>query len=63
MITVVFDDSVDPYFARQLVNERLTAARERIPANLQPQLGPLATPFGEVYQYTLEAEDFSATEL
>lgn len=63
MITVVFEDSVDPYFARQLVNERLAAARERIPAGLEPQLGPLATPFGEVYQYTLEAPALSPTEL
>ncbi len=63
MITVVFEDSVEPYFARQLVNERLAAARERIPGGLEPQLGPLATPFGEVYQYTLESDGFTPTEL
>ena len=55
-ITVVFDDTVSPYFARQLVNERLQEVRGRIPAGLEPGLGPNATPFGEVYQFTIEGE-------
>src|SRR3954452_5101452 len=54
MITVVFDDSMDIYLARQLVNERLGQAQSRIPQGFQPMLGPLATAFGEVYQYTLQ---------
>lgn len=54
MITVVFDDSTDLYFARQIVNERLLEARTRLPEGLTPVLGPLATAFGEVYQYTVE---------
>jgi cobalt-zinc-cadmium resistance protein CzcA len=54
MITVVFDDSMDIYLARQLVSERLGEARSRIPQGLEPQLGPLATAFGEVYQFTLQ---------
>ena len=54
MITVVFDDSVDTYFARQVVNERIQQARSRLPAGLEPTMGPLATAFGEVYQYTLD---------
>ncbi len=53
MITVVFDDSMDIYLARQLVSERLGQVRSRIPQGLEPQLGPLATAFGEVYQFTL----------
>ncbi|MEZ5363414.1 MAG: CusA/CzcA family heavy metal efflux RND transporter [Bryobacterales bacterium] len=63
MITVVFEDWVDIFLARQQVTERLAQARERIPAGTEPQLGPLATPFGEVYQYTLEGGDLSAREL
>jgi cobalt-zinc-cadmium resistance protein CzcA len=63
MVTIVFNDDVDNYFARQLVNERLNEARARIPAGLEPALGPVATAFGEVYQYTLEGEGFSAMEL
>jgi cobalt-zinc-cadmium resistance protein CzcA len=63
MVTIVFADDVDNYFARQLVNERLNEARARIPAGLEPALGPVATAFGEVYQYTLEGEGYSAMEL
>jgi len=54
LITVVFQDGVDTYFARQLVNERLNEAKTRIAPGLLPTLGPVATAFGEVYQYTLE---------
>src|SRR5947209_1615700 len=53
MVTVVFDDSVPMYFARQLVSERLQQISSMLPANVQPTLGPPATAFGELYQYTL----------
>jgi len=56
MITVVFEDRVPVYFARQLVNERLSDARSRIPAGLEPTLGPVATAFGEIYQYLVEGD-------
>lgn len=55
-VTVVFDDSVDTYFARQLVLERLTQAREQIPENIgSPEMGPISTGLGEIYQYELRA--------
>jgi len=54
MVTLVFDDSLNQYLARQLVAERLQDVRARLPQNVQPALGPMATAFGEVYQYTLE---------
>ena len=63
MVTVVFEDDVSTYFARQLVTERLNEARGRIPAGLEPTLGPVATAFGEVYQYTIEGEGYSPMEL
>ncbi len=63
IVTVVFEDSVDTYFARQLVNERLAEARSRIPAGLDPTLGPVATAFGEIYQYTIEGEGYGAMDL
>jgi len=63
MVTIVFEDSVNTYFARQLVNERLAEARTRIPEGLEPTLGPVATAFGEVYQYTLESPHMSLMEL
>jgi cobalt-zinc-cadmium resistance protein CzcA len=56
MITVVFEDRVPVYFARQLVSERLAEARGRIPAGLEPTLGPVATAFGEIYQYLIEGD-------
>jgi cobalt-zinc-cadmium resistance protein CzcA len=56
MITVVFEDRVPVYFARQLVSERLAEARGRIPAGVEPTLGPVATAFGEIYQYLIEGD-------
>ncbi len=63
MVTLVFEDSVATYFARQLVNERLEEVRARLPAGLDPSLGPVATAFGEVYQYTVEGTNHSPMEL
>ena len=55
-VTVVFADSVNTYFARQLVLERLTQAREQIPENIgSPEMGPISTGLGEIYQYELKA--------
>ncbi len=53
MVTVVFDDSVAMYFARQLVAERLQQISSTLPRGIQPTLGLPATAFGELYQYTL----------
>ncbi len=53
-ITVVFHDDVDVYFARQLVLERMMAAKERLPDGLEPVMAPVSTGLGEVYQYYLE---------
>ena len=55
-VTVVFEDAVDIYFARQLVLERLSQAREQIPENIgSPEMGPISTGLGEIYQYELRA--------
>jgi heavy metal efflux system protein len=53
MVTIVFDDSVPMYFARQLVSERLQQISTTLPKGIQPTLGLPATAFGELYQYTL----------
>jgi cobalt-zinc-cadmium resistance protein CzcA len=53
MVTIVFDDSVAMYFARQLVAERLQQISSALPRGIQPTLGLPATAFGELYQYTL----------
>lgn len=54
MVTVVFEDDVDIYFARQLILERLIEAKEKLPEGVEPAMGPISTGLGEVYQYTLE---------
>ncbi|MEW5944125.1 MAG: efflux RND transporter permease subunit [Pseudomonadota bacterium] len=57
LITLVFTDTTDVYFARQLVMERLIEVAGRMPQGVTPVLGPLSTGLGEVYQYTLERPD------
>jgi cobalt-zinc-cadmium resistance protein CzcA len=63
MVTLIFEDDVNGWFARQLVNERLQEVRSRLPQGLDPVLGPMATAFGEVYQYTVEGGGLSQMEL
>ena len=69
VITVVFDEDVDIYFARQLINERLNEVSEKIPKHYgKPELTPVSTGLGEIYQYILKVKEgqehqYSATEL
>lgn len=56
MVQVIFDDGVDPYFARQVVSERLNGVAADLPTGVQPQLGPISTAMGEVYQYILRSD-------
>ena len=55
-ITVIFQEGTDIYFARQLVGERLNAARSALPAGLDPALGPIATGLGEIFMFTVDSE-------
>ena len=58
VITVVFKEGTDIYFARQLVFERLQAAREEVPEGVgTPEMGPNTSGLGQVFQYILRAED------
>ena len=54
VVTLIFADSVDQFRARQLVNERLMEVREHLPQGIAPALLPMATAFGEVFQYSVE---------
>ena len=54
VITLVFTDKTDIYFARQMVLERLIEVMGRMPPGVTPVLGPVSTGLGEVYQYTIE---------
>ncbi|MBX3185771.1 MAG: efflux RND transporter permease subunit [Labilithrix sp.] len=64
IVTLIFDDSSDVYFARQLVNERLVQVREFIPPSIgKPELGPITTALGEIYMFELRGEGRSPEEL
>jgi len=54
-VVVVFDDSMDTYFTRQVVFERLAMAKEALPEGVEPELGPISSGLGEIYQYVLES--------
>ncbi len=54
VVTLVFADDVDIYFARQLVFQRLEEAKSALPAGVETEMGPVATAMGEIYQYTID---------
>lgn len=54
-VIIVFDDDADTYFTRQVVFERLAAAKEKLPEGVEPEMGPISTGLGEIYQYALES--------
>ncbi|WP_240743344.1 CusA/CzcA family heavy metal efflux RND transporter [Ilyomonas limi] len=63
VITVVFKDNVDIYFARQLINERLLEAEDQIPAGLgKPELAPLSTGLGQIYEYVIHPKKGSESK-
>lgn len=55
-VTVIFEEGTDIYFARQQVSERLASIRGELPANVEPELGPIATGLGEIFMFTVDAE-------
>ena len=56
-VTVIFKDGTDLFFARQLVNERLQVAREQLPVGIETAMGPISTGLGEIFLWTVEAEE------
>jgi cobalt-zinc-cadmium resistance protein CzcA len=63
VITVVFEDKIDIYFARQLVLERMLQARSRLPQSAEPMLGPVSTGLSEVFMYLVEGSTKTLMEL
>src|SRR5471032_418748 len=61
LITLVFQDGTDDYFARQRVNERI--AQVTLPAGVQANLGPISSPSGEIFRYTLESDSRNLMQL
>lgn len=63
-VTLVFEEGTDIYFARQLVEERLAEAREAIPSQYgSPELGPITSGLGEIYQFEVRGEPMCETKL
>ncbi|MBL8679755.1 MAG: efflux RND transporter permease subunit [Myxococcales bacterium] len=63
-VTVIFNEGTDPWFARQLVLERLRSIEGEIPAQYgRPELGPVTTGLGEIYQFVLKSDRHSPMEL
>ena len=63
MVTVVFSDGTDIYFARQMVLERIFSVQAELPDGTSSNLGPISTGLGEVFQYTLESPERDLMEL
>ena len=62
-VVVVFDDAAETYWTRQVIFERLALAHEQLPAGVEPEMGPISTGLGEIFQYTLESDTLDAMEL
>ena len=69
VVTIVFDDEIGTYLPRQLIAEKIKSASEKIPEGFgTPEMGPITTGLGEIYQYTLEVkpeykDEYSVTDL
>jgi heavy metal efflux system protein len=64
IVTIVFEDSTDIYFARQLVNERMRDAVDAIPAQYgKPEIGPISSALGEIYQFVIRNDRLSTMQL
>ncbi|MGE8563757.1 MAG: efflux RND transporter permease subunit [Acinetobacter bohemicus] len=55
-VTIIFKDGTDIYWARQLINQRLQEAKSALPENIEPQMSPISTGLGEIYQWVIKAE-------
>ncbi len=62
-VVIVFDDDANTYWTRQVVFERLADVHDQLPPSVAPELGPISTGLGEIFQYTLESDTRSAMEL
>ena len=57
LITIIFEDGVDVYFARRVVSERLQELKGKLPPGVEPVMGPISTGLGEIFMWTVEADE------
>ncbi|MHA3098282.1 efflux RND transporter permease subunit [Acinetobacter brisouii] len=55
-VTIIFEDGTDIYWARQLISQQLQQAKAELPEGIEPQLSPISTGLGEIYQWVIKAE-------
>ncbi|ENV48623.1 hypothetical protein P255_00130 [Acinetobacter brisouii CIP 110357] len=55
-VTIIFEDGTDIYWARQLISQQLQQAKAELPDGIEPQLSPISTGLGEIYQWVIKAE-------
>ena len=63
MVTIVFEDNTNIHFARQLILERLFKMKDTLPPGIVPEMAPISTGLGEIYQYVVSGSNYSPTEL
>ena len=64
VVTVVFEDDTDIYFARQLINERMPEAQSKVPPQYgKPEMGPISTGLGEIYQFTVKNDRMTLMQI
>ena len=57
VVTIVFEDNMGTYLPRQLISEKIKSASEKIPMGFgMPEMGPISTGLGEIYQYILDTK-------
>src|SRR5215212_11598361 len=61
-VTVVFKDGTDIYFARQLINERIQEVKSKLPPGIEPSMGPITTGLGEIFMFTVKADENAKNE-
>ena len=55
LITIIFEDGTDIYFARRLVSEKIQEIKGKLPSGIEPVMGPISTGLGEIFMWTVEA--------
>jgi cobalt-zinc-cadmium resistance protein CzcA len=61
-VTLVFEEDTDIYFARNLIDQRLSSVNQQLPSGIEATMGPIATGLGEIFMYSIKAEQGAVQE-